>query len=124
MTNIAIQPLQWEEIPDISAVKEFSEKDGRCFREVRDVLKKYGALDRFGLTLIHSHFDLADDEILLEETDLETRTQTVRPVKKSEIDEKAVAVTNWKLTEGDAVVMRTCVCARTTDSHLGYHRTA
>ncbi len=123
MSEIVIQPLQWEKIVDISEVIEFSETDKDCFREVRDVLKKHDALNRFGLTLIHSHFDLADDEILLETTDIIGRTQTVQAVKKKDIKEEDVIITNWVLTEGEAVSMRRCACARTTSSHLGYHRT-
>lgn len=122
MKNVTIQPLQWERIPDISKVDQFSQKDEQCFRDVRDVLKKHGALNRFGLTLIHSHFDLADDEILLEETDIETRTQTVKPVKESEIKVEDVTITNWKLSEGEDFSMKICVCARSTSSHFGYHR--
>ena len=118
---VAIQPLQWESVPHISRAAEFSARDEACFREVRDVLRRHDALDRFGLTLIHSHFPVAEDEILLEETDTRARTQTVRTVKRDEVVDADVTVTNWRLTDGDAVHARTCVCARTSDSHTGGH---
>ena len=123
MTNITIQPMMWSETPDIGEVTEFSDDDTKCFREVRDVLKKYNSLDRFGLTLIHHHFDISEDEVLMESTDAENRVQTVRPVKLEDIEDHDVTITHWKLAEGDSVVMRTCVCAR-GDGHYGYHRTA
>lgn len=124
MTDVAIQPMMWEATPDISDVDEFSEADVQCFREVRDVLKKHGALDRFGMTLIHKHFEIGPDEVLMEFTDCATRTHTIRPVSLEEVDQSDVSVTHWKLTDGEPVVARTCVCARGPDSHYGYHRNA
>jgi hypothetical protein len=124
MPSVTIQPLQWEQIPHISDVEPFSEEDEQCFREVREVLQKYGALNRFGLTLIHTHFDVAADEILLETTDVEARTHLVRPVKQNEVDEQEVTITNWRFAEGETVAMRTCVCATASGGHLGYHRNA
>jgi len=75
------------------------------------VLQRYGALDRFGISLIHRHFDIADDEELMEYTDVEQRTLTVKPVKKSDIDWQHTTITNWKLTEGEEVARIGCGCA-------------
>jgi hypothetical protein len=113
--------MQWSEIPDINQITEFSPEDEQCFREIRDVLKKYNALDRFGLTLIHSHFDLAEDEVMLETTDVEARAQFVRPVKKAALENEHYSITNWKLADGDQLVKRVCVCARTDQGHTGGH---
>ena len=120
-TAIAIQPMQWSEVPDINAVQEFSAEDERCFREIRDVLKKYNALDRFGLTLVHTHFDINDDEVMVETTDVEARTQLVRPMKKTALGDQRYSITNWRLAEGENVVARTCICTRTDQGHPGRH---
>ncbi len=120
-SGISIQPMQWSGIPDIDQVETFSERDEECFREIRDVLKKYNALDRFGLTLIHTHFVIDEDEVMVESTDIETRTHTIRPMKQHDLDEQMFTITNWKLTETDKVVKRTCVCARTSQGHTGGH---
>jgi hypothetical protein len=42
-----------------------SSADLAVLEEVRQVLAMHGALRRFGVTLQHQHFDLADDEILV-----------------------------------------------------------
>jgi hypothetical protein len=40
--------------------------EDRLFREVREILKRYGADKKYGLALLHKHFDLADDEVLVD----------------------------------------------------------
>lgn len=123
MPTVNVQPMQWKPVEDIAAVSPFSPEDAECFRELRDVLHKYGALDRFGISLIHRHFDVEADEEMVEFTDLESRTLTVRPVKKSEIDWKSATVTNWKLTQGGGIAATRCVCTRNLSSHFGTHQT-
>src|ERR671922_2522761 len=79
---IAIQATQWSELQDIDKVQGFSDTDAPCIRELYGVLKKCNQLERFGIDLLHKHFEVADDEFLLETTDVEQRTQLIRPVKK------------------------------------------
>ncbi len=70
--------------------------------EVRSVVAKRGALDRFGLTLLRSHFVLAPEEVLVETLDLGTRTLTVRPVPASELRSGELVPTSWDLDHGGA----------------------
>jgi hypothetical protein len=122
MHSLNIHAMQWQPVADISAVDPLLPEDLACFRELRDVLQRYGALDRFGISLIHRHFDIANDEELMEYTDAEARTLTVKPVKKSDIDWNHTTITTWKLTEGEEVAHIGCGCARNSGGHLGYHR--
>jgi hypothetical protein len=122
MSTLSVQAMQWKPIDDISAVSPFSPEDAECFKELRDVLLKFGALDRFGVSLIHRHFDIADDEEMMEYTDVENRTLMVIPVKKSDIDWQHTTMTNWKLNQGEEVATTLCGCARSSNGHLGYHR--
>ncbi len=108
MHSLNIQAMQWQPVADISAVQSLQTDDLACFRELRDVLQRYGALERFGISLIHRHFDIADDEEMMEYTDAQERILTVKPVKKSDIDWEATTITNWKLTEGDEVARIGC----------------
>ena len=50
------------------------------------MLEKYNCLERFGVSLLHSHFQLADDEMMLETTNVTNREHWVRPVKKADIE--------------------------------------
>ncbi|MGO7215259.1 hypothetical protein ACCS75_29805 [Rhizobium ruizarguesonis] len=65
-----------EPLEEISPVKE---DDMECFAEIREVLIRHGKLDRFGVTLLHSHFQMNPGEILIESTDQKNRTMTLEP---------------------------------------------
>jgi hypothetical protein len=43
--------------------------DEPLFNELREILRKHGALRRFGITFLHPHFHMDDDELFLEETE-------------------------------------------------------
>jgi hypothetical protein len=90
-----------------------------CLAAVRQVLRSYGKLERFGVALLHSHFSLAPDEIMLETSDEETRTLTLRPVRESEAGNNKVG-TIWMLRDGDDITMTWCrqYCKRWM---LGHH---
>ncbi|WP_444921767.1 hypothetical protein ACJJID_05145 [Microbulbifer sp. CnH-101-G] len=121
MNRVAVQPMQWKSIIDISETEDLTSNDMACFVEVRNILKKYGVLDKFGLSLIHKHFEIAPDECMLEHTDLNTRTLTIKPVKESELVPGDTTITMWRLTDTDKVAEVGCRCARSPDGHWGRH---
>lgn len=124
MSEISIQPTIWSNLPDIHEVVEFSEGDKECLREIRDVLKKHGQMERFGVSLLHTHFDIADDELLLETTDVQKRTQIIRPVKIQDYQNRedlSLMTTVLKFVEGDEVAVQRCGCGRDKDGHTGDH---
>lgn len=82
-------------LPDIDNVNPMSEADSLCLQELRKTLVKYGVESRFGVCLLHEHFSLSDDEILVEICDTDTRTLTTGPVHKSLVDGK-VMETGWR----------------------------
>ena len=111
---------QISKLPDISEVKHYNESDKPVFAEIMSVLKKHNALDRFGVTLLHQHFDISEDEILCESTDTITRTQTIKPIKKSELAEQDYTETSWRLDNG--TVMTACVCIKFGNDHSHHSR--
>ncbi len=113
-TVLVTRPMQWAAIPDISETKPLSQNDKDCLREVRDVLSRFGCLDRFGVSLIHKHFDIDADEILVETIDAESRTLTVQPVKRAVLP--TAIETQWQLATGDAVM----VCNKWCDPPGGH----
>jgi hypothetical protein len=70
--------------PDITEVKPADAADMGVLAEIQDVLKRHNALGRFGVNLLHQHFDMAKDEIMVEYTDVEARTQTLRVEKRGQ----------------------------------------
>jgi hypothetical protein len=108
----------YSDLPDISQVMPRSAADDALFAELASVLAKHGALARFGLTLLHRHFDFRDGEMLLEETDVVARRQTFSPVigKPGNTIETA-----WRL-DRDGQAMTICICpADMRGNHLGDH---
>ena len=95
-------------LPDISEAIPLSESDLPMVREIADVLRRHGAISRFGLTLLHQHFDTDTDEALVESTNVAMRTQTIQPCKKSELGELPLVETAWRLDSGQPVMA--CVC--------------
>lgn len=80
--TLHLSPMQWATLPDIAHVPRLMADDHAVLDAIRGVLLRHGALGRFGVHLLHKHFDLADDEILVEYTDVEARTQQCRVEKR------------------------------------------
>lgn len=107
--------------PDISDTKPLGEEDLVCLAEVREVLTRHGKLNRLGISLLHSHFPVAADELLMESCDPATRTLTIRPVQKSQISADQMVETNWCLTDGEVLLGCLQACGR--DPRTGAHVT-
>jgi hypothetical protein len=82
-------------LPDINDVAPLGQQDRACIEEVRDVLRRHDALQRFGLTLLHRHFELADDEVLVESVDVKKRIIYQLPWKISSVS--SGVETAWRL---------------------------
>lgn len=104
---VTIAPIQWSSLKDIDAVEPINDNDTDCLIEIRDVLKKHGKMERLGVALLHSHFDLESDEILLESSDEENRTLITQAVRQAEAGNSNIA-TILMLREGDAATMSWC----------------
>ncbi|MEM7281071.1 MAG: hypothetical protein AAF438_05535 [Pseudomonadota bacterium] len=85
-----------------------------CMGEVTEVLRKYGLDGRIGLSILHNHFPVADDEIMFEHVDEENREQTFKPAKRSDLDPDDVFVSIWDPSNGRAMGC----CPRTHGCHL------
>lgn len=105
--TVTVSPVQWAELKDIDDVEPLNDADAACLAEVREVLAHHGRLQRFGIALLHSHFELAPDEVLLESSDEQERTLTLRPATIEEASRTGVG-TVWMLREGDNTTMSWC----------------
>lgn len=90
--------------PYVDEVRALDEADMACLTEVRDVLARHARLDRFGISLLHKHFDLGEDECLVEETDVENRCQVVSVKWRSDMPRERVLETAWQLGETPNVI--------------------
>lgn len=95
-------------LPRIEDLEPIGPSDDALFEELRLVLKAHGAEKRFGITLLHEHFDLKDGEILVESIDVKNRTLTCEPHK---VEHVADAVeTSWRLDGEDATRVCETLC--------------
>lgn len=115
--KIVVQPLAWNTLKDIDEVRKIDDTDAPCLEEIRAVLEKHNCLDRFGISLLHSHFQVADDEILLETTDPAKREHWVRPVKRSELERGGVVAQPTILRFDEAGWSQHCGCAPHSKGH-------
>jgi hypothetical protein len=84
-------------LPHINDVEPRSERDDALFDDVRQVLARYGALSRFGITLLHQHFEVALDEVMMESVDEEARVEAASPVKRDGGATESAVETSWRL---------------------------
>src|SRR5262245_50512481 len=108
----------FEGLPDIHDVIPRTAADDGLFAELAAVLDKHNARERFGVTLLHTHFPMADGEVRLEKTNVSARRQTIEPVSAQPGNTIATA---WRLGP-DGAATTICICP--TDhrgNHLGDH---
>jgi hypothetical protein len=118
-----------DELPqllDIDEVEPYGPADDVCFEELREVLERHGALNRFGITLLHQHFEIGDNEVLIENIDRTNRILTSSPVSASR---SGTAVeTSWRLGGKKAQKKCETLCRKERDGegkqyHLKQHYT-
>ena len=111
-------------LPDIDDVAPISKADQECLAALRSVLAEHGALQRFGVTLLHDHFPVSDDEIMMETVDKATRTLTTRPVKAADHPIENSVETSWRLDSLTGLARCERVCQRPygpNGPHTGNH---
>src|SRR5258705_81490 len=65
---------------DLTSAGFLAVDDHACLAEIGRCLVEEHANERFGATLLHSHFPVRDDEILVEEAHPDPQLITLRPV--------------------------------------------
>lgn len=124
MNALVMAPVEWSAMQDIDEIEPIGAHDTDCLAELRDVLKKHDKLERFGVTLLHTHFEIGDDEIMLETLDVANRVLTTTPVKADGVANKIATV--LALREGDPTTMSWCrkYCMRWFLGHSREHNKA
>ena len=122
MTAIA---KEHQGLKDIDDVVPFNpETDQPLFDEIKAVLAKHGALHRFGLTLLHKHFDVYEGERMVENCDVESRTLTLRPTKVPLAANESYIETNWRFDTDSLLVNQLCFadCLKSGTTHKEIHK--
>ena len=88
---------QHRNLIDIDDVAPFiPERDQPLFDEIKTVLAKHDALSRFGVCLLHRHFDVNKGEMLVETCDEQNRLLTIRPMDDARLPSDTYIETNWR----------------------------
>lgn len=110
--QLVMNPVQWSSLTDIDVVKPISANDYDCLNEIKDVLVKHGMVDRFGVTLIHRHFELDEtSEVVMEYTDQVTRTQVCKVERRDELPTTGrIIETQWCFDKASATLVCHSYC--------------
>jgi hypothetical protein len=125
MENAAIEPGSRSDIPNIDQIStSVSEKDLEVFAELREVLKRHNMLERFGVMLLHRHFDIEPSEILMETIDPINRVLKIQPIEKAALPEHVQ--TSWRFFDNgeEAIQIQACVGCVTTCAYAGEQHVA
>jgi hypothetical protein len=90
-------------LPDIHSVQRRQESEAAAFAEIRAVLERHGLQHKYGLALLHKHFDLAADEVMAEFTDFDCRILTSRSVKRGDPTLANAVETQWSLSNDNVM---------------------
>jgi hypothetical protein len=112
--------IQSAPLPDLKFVPPFEADDQTCLEEIAEVLKKHGRLDRFGVTLLHQHFPVGDNEVMLETNDPVSRTLEMHPCDRTALEGLDARITSWRLDSGEPLMA--CVCVRMGNDHQHHSR--
>jgi hypothetical protein len=93
MDGLSIRPTQWGKLPELRDSLPLDDTDLACLADLKTVLARHGKLDRFAVQLAHRHFELAHNEILIEQPELQARTQHVSVARRG--DHPAAIPTTW-----------------------------
>jgi hypothetical protein len=118
----AVQSAVFEDLPGIERVEPWRESDQVLFDELHAVLEKHRAASRFGITLLHKHFPVFENEVLVESCDHETRTLTTRPRPKSGVSARVIE-TNWRF-DVPGILSQVCytLCEDEDGGHASVHQ--
>jgi hypothetical protein len=109
--------MQWADLDHIADVRPIDDTDFECLEEVRQVLMKHDALSRFGVALLHNHFAIGEDEMMLETTDVERREHLVRPVSRTYPEDNGFTAQTTIVSFDENGLSQNCGCDPRTSGH-------
>ena len=110
MSNVVVQAVEWSTLKDVDDVEPITDKDHDILAEIRDIVIKHGYQNRFGVCLLHKHFDIAANEVALETTDVERRISVVQVVPANDHLMESSLQTSWRFVADE--VQNATVCRK------------
>lgn len=97
---------------DLTEVKPYdpvNPNDVKCFSIIYNVLEAFGYTDRFGICLLHKHFDIDEDEVIVEGSGEGDRSTLLEVIKRNTED---MIPSAYALKNGTIHVERGCSIIR------------
>jgi len=99
--NQFCQNLNYQNLPDINEANYFSPKqDFTCFQDIAKVLHSHQLLDKYVITLLHTHFNIDEDEILAEFKE-EYNIVVKTPIAVNSAKEYNLKASSWRLVDSE-----------------------
>ena len=98
--TITIQPFIWNELSHLTSETSIDETDEKCLEEVRSVLERYGRISKFGMALLHKHFEVHEGEVLVEYPDSKNRTLLTQAFTEEQTKSMNLMPTIWRFDGG------------------------
>jgi hypothetical protein len=111
MDKMSLDTIQWTSLTDIDEIQPIDDRDYEVLDDLRSVLAKHGYTHRFGICLLHKHFDLGNDEVLMETTDASARISTLAVQRRGEQTTNSIE-TMWKFSDKSGPLAVTKCVAR------------
>ena len=99
-SRLLMQTVQWAKLRQIEDLEPIGEQDYEVLEEIREVLIRQGYQDRFGVCLLHKHFDVQPGEAFLEQSDENARISTITVVPEAVAKEAIETAWSFSPTEG------------------------
>lgn len=123
MEKITLEAVQYSCLSDIDEVQPLNDDDHEVLNEVRDILRKHGVTDRFGVCLLHRHFNLNDNEVVIESTDVLARVSTLAVTPRDTIRGRTIQTMWWFSQNGSTLAGTECrqMCQYDNGGHKNVH---
>jgi len=110
----ATQAKNWNDLSNLMDVANLSQTDNDCLNEIQSILNKYDLTQKFGVALLHKHFEIAEDEMLIERTYLKDKRLETKPEKLGDSNPEDFITTMWRFDKeqryGCSVCSRLPLC--------------
>lgn len=117
---VILETVQWSSLTDVDDVERITDQDYVVLNEVKEVLRKHGVMDRFGVCLLHRHFDVKEDELAVEYTDVESRISTIK-VESAGTARGPFLETMWRFSDRPHEVTACVRRCSDSDGHKNVH---
>ena len=111
IAQVPVQNNPYTSLKDINDVDtKLSTFDRETMRQLHQVLRERNQVDRFGMTLLHDHFEVNDGETMIETHNPVTREITIKPYRNVELKEsEGLMDTSWRFDNtGEPIALFAC----------------